>query len=74
MPKTSKGDGIDALAKKAMKAPTSKEANAMIDKLGKYGWDAVDAIEEVVNQTTLEAVRAHGLLVIRDIKREDAQF
>jgi hypothetical protein len=74
LPKASKGEGIDALTKKALKAPTSKEAIATIDELGKYGWDAVDAIEEVVNQTRFEDVRAHGLLVIRDIKRDDTQF
>lgn len=60
--------------KKAKKAPTPKEANALIDQLGKYGEDAVYAIEEVVNQTRFEEVRAHGLQVIRDIKFEDTQF
>lgn len=60
--------------KKATKARTSKEANAFIDKLGKYGEDAVNAIEEVVDETRFEAVRAHGLQVVRDLKSEDAQF
>ena len=74
MPKKSNREDIDALAKKATKAGTSKEANAIIDKLAKFDWDAVDAIEGVVNQTRFEAVRAHGLLVIRDIKSEDTKF
>ena len=65
---------IDGLMNKAKKAPTSKEANALIDELGKYGEDAVYAIEEVINQTRFEEVRAHGLQVIRDIKFEDTQF
>jgi hypothetical protein len=59
---------------KATKAHTSKEANAVIDELGKYGDDAVYALEQVVDQTKFEEVRAHGLQVIRDIKFEDTQF
>jgi hypothetical protein len=67
-------DEIDTLMQKATKAHTSKEANAVIDELGKYGDDAVYALEQVVDQTKFEEVRAHGLQVIRDIKFEDTQF
>jgi hypothetical protein len=59
---------------KAMKAHASREANAIIDELGKFGEDAVYAVEEVENQTKFERVRAHGLEVTRDIKFEDTQF
>jgi hypothetical protein len=67
-------DEIDTLLRKAKKARTSKEANAVIDELGKYGEDAVYALEEVVGQTRFEEVRAHGLQVIRNVKSEDTQF
>lgn len=59
---------------KAIKAPTSKEANEIIDELGKYGEDAVYAITEVVHHTIFEEVRVHGLQVVREIKSEDTQF
>ena len=67
-------DEIDRLMRKAMKARTSKEANALIDELGKYGEDAEVALEEVVGQTKFDEVRAHGLQVIRDVKSEDTKF
>jgi len=68
------GEGIDGLMKRAMKARTPKVANATIDELGKYGQDAVYALEEIVSQTVFDEVRSHGLQVIRDIKSEDTQF
>jgi len=67
-------DRIDILMRKAIRARTSKEANTVIDELGKYGDDPVNALEEVVDQTKFEEVRAHGLQVIRDIKFEETQF
>ncbi len=60
--------------KKAIKARTPKGAIATIDELGKYGQDAVYALEEIVDETVFDEVRAHGLQVIRDIKSEDTQF
>jgi len=74
MPKSPNRDEIDSMMNKAIKARTSEEANSIIDKLGKYGEDAVYAMEEVVNRTKFEQVRAHGLEVIRDAKRADTQF
>ena len=74
LPRSAKRDEIDELAKKAIKTRTAKEANAIIDKLAKYGDDAVYAIDDVVNQTKFDEVRAHGLQVVRDIKFEDTQF
>lgn len=74
LPRPANRDVMDELLKKAMKAHTSEEANAIIDELGKFGEDAVYAIEDVVNQTKFEQVRTHGLEVIRDIKFEDTQF
>lgn len=60
---------------KAVKARTAKQANAIIDQLGKkYGEDAVYALEEVVDQTRFEKVRTHGLQIIRDVKSEDTKF
>jgi hypothetical protein len=74
LPRSANRDEIDELAKKAMKTRTAREANAMIDKLAKYGDDAVYAIEDIVNQTNFDEVRTRGLQVIRDIKFEDTQF
>lgn len=74
MSKASKRDEIDRLMRKAMKAGTSREANAIVDDLGKYGDDAVYALEAIVDQTRFERVRAHGLQVIRDAKSEDAKY
>jgi hypothetical protein len=71
LPQSSKKEGIDGLMKQAMKVRTSKEANALIDKLGKFGEDAVYALEEVVDRTKFEDVRTHALQTIRDIKSED---
>jgi hypothetical protein len=67
-------DDIDLLTRKAKKARTPKEENAMIDELAKYGHDSVYALEEIVDQTIFDEVRTHGLHAIRDIKSEDAQF
>jgi len=74
MPRAAPPDGIDRLMKKAIEARTAKEATAIIDQLGKYGEDAVYAIQAVVDQTSFDKVRAHGLDVIRDVKSEDTQF
>jgi hypothetical protein len=74
LPRPANRDVMDELMKKAMKAHTPEEANAIIDELGKFGEDAVYALEDVVNQTKFDQVRAHGLEVIRDIKFEDTQF
>ncbi len=72
MPQSSKKEGIDGLTKQAIRARTSKEANALIDKLEKFGEDAVYGLEEIVDRTIFEDVRAHALQTIRDIKSEDA--
>ena len=74
VPRPTRQGGIERLMKRAVGARTSSEANALIDELGKKGEDAVYAIEEVVNQTRFERVRAHGLVVIRDLKSEDTKF
>jgi hypothetical protein len=60
--------------KQAMNARTSNEANALVDKLGKFGEEAVYALEEVVDRTKFEDVRAHALQTIRDLKSEDTKF
>jgi hypothetical protein len=74
LPRARKKNDIDELMDKAIKARSASEVNALIDKLGKFGDDATSAIQEVVERTKFEEVRAHGLQAIRDIKFEDTQF
>lgn len=75
MPKSTPRDQVDSLVKKATKARTAKETNSVIDALAKkYGEDAVEAIQDVVDETRFDAVRVHGLQVIRDVKSEDTKF
>jgi len=74
LPRPPPRDEIDELLKKAVKARTSREANELIRKLGKFGEDAVYALQEVVDRTKFDDVRSRALQTIRDLKSEDAKF